>query len=125
MEETLRALDDLVHQGKVRYIGCSNLPAWQIADAQWISRDRGLHRFISSQDEYSLIARHQESEKLPAIEAYGMGLLPYFPLACGLLTGKYKRNAAGPSNSKPTPRQPPGSSRPRTSPRSTACPAGM
>ena len=100
LDETLAALDDLVRQGKVRYIGCSNLPAWQIADAHWIARDRGLHRFISAQDEYSLIARHHESEKLPAIEAYGMGLLPYFPLACGLLTGKYKRNAGAPEGSR-------------------------
>ena len=93
MEETLGALDDLVHQGKVRYIGCSNLPAWQMADAQWISRERGLERFISAQDEYSLVARQIEAEKIPAALAYGMGMLPYFPLASGLLTGKYKRGA--------------------------------
>jgi len=91
MEETLRALDDLIHQGKVRYIGCSNLPAWQMVEAQWIARDRGLHSFISTQDEYSLLVRQIESEKLPAAEAYGMGVLPYFPLASGLLTGKYQR----------------------------------
>jgi aryl-alcohol dehydrogenase-like predicted oxidoreductase len=100
MEETLRALDDLIQEGKVRYIGCSNLPAWQMVEAQWIARGRGLHRFISAQDEYSLIARHHESEKLPAIEAYGMGLLPYFPLACGLLTGKYKRGSDAPAGSR-------------------------
>ena len=100
MEETLGALDDVVRQGKVRYIGCSNLPAWQMADAQWIARDRGLHHFVSAQDEYSLIVRHHEAEKLPAIEAYGMGLLPYFPLACGLLTGKYKRGTAAPDGSR-------------------------
>lgn len=93
MEETLRALDDLIHQGKVRYIGCSNLPAWQMVEAQWIARDHGLHRFISAQDEYSLVARDIEAEKLPAAQAYGMGMLPYFPLASGLLTGKYKRGA--------------------------------
>jgi aryl-alcohol dehydrogenase-like predicted oxidoreductase len=91
MEETLGALDDLVHQGKVRYIGCSNLPAWRMVEAQWISRERGLERFISAQDEYSLVARQIEAEKIPAAEAYGMGMLPYFPLASGLLTGKYKR----------------------------------
>jgi aryl-alcohol dehydrogenase-like predicted oxidoreductase len=91
MEETLRALDDLIHQGKVRYIGCSNLPAWQMVEAQWIARDRGLHSYISTQDEYSLLVRQIESEKLPAAEAYGMGVLPYFPLASGLLTGKYRR----------------------------------
>jgi len=91
MEETLRALDDLIHQGKVRYIGCSNLAAWQMVEAQWIARDRGLHSFISTQDEYSLLVRQIESEKLPAAEAYAMGVLPYFPLASGLLTGKYRR----------------------------------
>jgi aryl-alcohol dehydrogenase-like predicted oxidoreductase len=100
MEETLGALDDLVRQGKVRYIGCSNLPAWKIVESQWIARDGGLSRFISAQDEYSLIARHHEMEKLPAIEAYGMGLLPYFPLACGLLTGKYKRGENAPAGSR-------------------------
>jgi aryl-alcohol dehydrogenase-like predicted oxidoreductase len=100
MEETLGALDDLVREGKVRYIGCSNLPAWQMVEAHWIARDRGLHRFISAQDEYSLIARQHEAEKLPAIEAYGMGLLPYFPLACGLLTGKYKRGADAPADTR-------------------------
>ena len=68
MDETLSTLDDLMRQGKVRYIGCSNLPAWQIADAQWIARDRGLNAFISAQDEYSLVARHIESEELPALE---------------------------------------------------------
>jgi len=91
MEETLRALDDLIHQGKVRYIGCSNLAAWQMVEAHWIARDRDLHSFISTQDEYSLLVRQIESEKLPAAEAYGTGALPYFPLASGLLTGKYKR----------------------------------
>jgi aryl-alcohol dehydrogenase-like predicted oxidoreductase len=100
MDETLSTLDDLMRQGKVRYIGCSNLPAWQIADAQWIARDRGLNAFISAQDEYSLVARHIESEELPALEAYGMGLLPYFPLACGLLTGKYKRGATAPAGTR-------------------------
>ena len=91
LEETLGALDDLVHQGKVRYIGCSNLPAWQMVEAQWISRERGLERFISAQDEYSLVARRIEAETIPAAQAYGLGILPYFPLASGLLTGKYKR----------------------------------
>jgi aryl-alcohol dehydrogenase-like predicted oxidoreductase len=94
IEETLRALDDLVRQGKVRYIGCSNLPAWQVAGAQWTSRLLGLNSFISCQDEYSLVVRKHEQELIPAMQAYGLGLLPYFPLACGLLTGKYKRNVA-------------------------------
>jgi aryl-alcohol dehydrogenase-like predicted oxidoreductase len=99
-EETLRALDDLVHQGKVRYIGCSNLPAWQIVEAQWISKHFDLNRFVTCQDEYSLIMRGIEREKLPVMEAYGMGLLPYFPLACGLLTGKYQRGAAAAVDSR-------------------------
>ncbi len=93
IEETLRTLDDLVRQGKVRYIGCSNYAAWQVVEAAWTARDRNLDAFISCQDEYSLVARDIERELLPAIESYGLGLLPYFPLASGLLTGKYKRNA--------------------------------
>ena len=92
LEETLRALDDLIRQGKVRYIGCSNHPAWQVTEAKWIARELGASAFISCQDEYSLLARDPERELLPAMEAHGLGLLPYFPLACGLLSGKYKRN---------------------------------
>lgn len=91
MEETLRALDDLVQQGKVRYIGSSNHKAWQVADAQWIAHDRGLSAFVSCQDEYSLLVRDPERELIPAMQNFGLGLLPYFPLASGLLTGKYKR----------------------------------
>ncbi|HWP85793.1 MAG TPA: aldo/keto reductase, partial [Terriglobia bacterium] len=90
IEETLRALEDLIQQGKVRFIGCSNFPAWQVADAQWTAKYHGLHGFVCCQDEYSLLARDVEKELLPAMKAYGLGLLPYFPLACGLLTGKYR-----------------------------------
>lgn len=93
MEETLRALDDLVHQGKVRYIGCTNLAGWQIADAEWIARHWGLNRFISAQNEYNLLVRDVEREVLPAARAFGLGFLPYFPLASGLLTGKYAHGA--------------------------------
>ncbi len=93
IEETLGALDDLVRQGKVRYIGCSNFAAWQMVEAQWTARQRGLEAFISCQDEYSLLQRGIEREMLPAIAAHGLGLLPFFPLASGLLTGKYKRGA--------------------------------
>ncbi len=93
LEETLRAMDDLVRQGKVRYLGCSNLPAWQVAHARWACREAGLDSFISCQDEYSLLVRSIERELVPAMQAYGMGLLPYFPLASGLLTGKYTRGA--------------------------------
>jgi aryl-alcohol dehydrogenase-like predicted oxidoreductase len=92
MEETLRALDDLIRQGKVLYIGCSNHPAWQVAGAVWTSRHFGLNAFVSCQDEYSLLVRDPERELIPAMEEFGLGLLPYFPLASGLLSGKYKRN---------------------------------
>jgi aryl-alcohol dehydrogenase-like predicted oxidoreductase len=100
IEETLRALDDLVRQGKVRYIGCSNLRAWQVVEAQWTARHLLLNAFISCQDEYSLLVRDIEQDLMPAIEAYDLGLLPYFPLASGLLTGKYKRNTAMPQGSR-------------------------
>ncbi len=101
IEETLRALDDLVRQGKVRYIGCSNLPAWQVVEAQWTARHEGLNPFVSCQDEYSLVVRNVvEPELAPAMRQYGMGLLPFFPLASGLLTGKYKRNAPLPQNAR-------------------------
>jgi len=100
IEETLRALDDLVRQGKVRYIGCSNLVAWQVVEAQWTARHHGLNPFVSCQDEYSLVVRGIETDLLPAMRSYGLGLLPYFPLASGLLTGKYKRNAAMPAGTR-------------------------
>lgn len=100
IEETLRALDDLVRQGKVLYFGCSNLPAWQVVDAQWTARSLGLNRLISCQDEYSLLARAIERELLPAITAQSMGLLPYFPLASGMLTGKYRRGEAAPAGTR-------------------------
>lgn len=92
VEETLRALDDLVSQGKVRYLGCSNVPAWQVAEAEWTSRGLGLNRFICCQDEYSLLVRGIERDLVAVAQAYGLGLLPYFPLASGLLTGKYRRD---------------------------------
>jgi aryl-alcohol dehydrogenase-like predicted oxidoreductase len=100
IEETLRALDDLVRQGKVRYIGCSNLPAWQVVEAQWTSRTLGLNAFVSCQDEYSLLVRDIERELVPAAQAYGLGVIPYFPLASGLLTGKYKHNAPLPEGAR-------------------------
>jgi aryl-alcohol dehydrogenase-like predicted oxidoreductase len=100
IEETLRALDDLIRQGKVRQIGCSNLAAWQVMEAHWTARYLGLNAFVSCQDEYSLLMREPERELIPAMQAYGLGLLPYFPLASGLLTGKYKRNAAMPEGTR-------------------------
>jgi aryl-alcohol dehydrogenase-like predicted oxidoreductase len=93
IDETLATLDDLVRQGKVRYIGCSNMPAWQVAKSQEISRARGLQSFISCQDEYSLVVRNVvEPQLAEAMKHYGLGLLPFFPLASGLLTGKYARD---------------------------------
>lgn len=91
IEETLRALDDLVRAGKVLYIGNSNFTGWQIADADWTSRTQGLERFVSAQNNFSLLERGVEREVLPSCERFGLGLLPYFPLASGFLTGKYHR----------------------------------
>ena len=102
IEETMRALDDLVRQGKLRYIGCSNWASWQMTEAAWISRGAGLEHFVSCQDEYSLVVRDAERELMPAARHLGMGLLPYFPLASGLLTGKYRRNAPMPEASRLT-----------------------
>lgn len=100
IEETLRAMDDLVRQGKVRYLGCSNFPAWQMTEAAWTARTAGLNGFVSCQDEFSLVHRLPEAELLPAARKLGFGLLPYFPLASGLLTGKYRRNTPLPSGSR-------------------------
>lgn len=100
IEETLRALDDLVRAGKVRYVGCSNFRAWQVVEAYWIARECNFTGFVSCQDEYSLLARGIEAELLPVARQYGLGLLPYFPLASGLLTGKYRRNAPMPDNAR-------------------------
>jgi len=100
IEESLRALDDLVRSGKVRYIGCSNLAAWQVVDATATAQLKGLNAFICAQDEYSLLFRTPETELIPALMAKGMGLLPFYPLAGGMLTGKYHRDAAAPSGSR-------------------------
>src|SRR5437879_6139498 len=100
IEETLRALDDLVRQGKVRYIGNSSFPAWRIAEAEMMARQMNVGRFVSCQDEYSLVVRGIEKYLLPAAQEYKLGLLPFFPLASGLLTGKYKRGAAVPDDTR-------------------------
>jgi aryl-alcohol dehydrogenase-like predicted oxidoreductase len=100
IEETLAALDDLVHDGKVRYIGHSNFTAWALADAEWVARTKGYERFVSAQNEYSLLKRGVEAELLPACEHYGVGMLPYFPLVSGLLTGKYRRGEPIPEGSR-------------------------
>lgn len=92
IEETLAALDDLVTSGKVRYLGHSNFAGWQVAEAEFTARSGGYTPFISAQNPYSLLDRRVEREVVPAAEAYGLGVLPYFPLANGLLTGKYRRN---------------------------------
>lgn len=100
IEETLSALTDLVREGKVRYLGCSNFAAWQVADADWTARTAGLERFVSAQNRYSLLDRAAEDELVPACETFGLGLLPYFPLEYGLLTGKYTRGFEPPSGSR-------------------------
>jgi aryl-alcohol dehydrogenase-like predicted oxidoreductase len=100
IEETLSALDDLVRDGKVRYLGSSNFAGWQVADAQWTARTRGVERFISAQNEYNLLRRDIETDLVPALEHFGIGLLPFFPLANGLLTGKYRRGEAAPEGSR-------------------------
>lgn len=100
MEETLRALDDLIRAGKVRYIGACNLAAWQMVEAEWLARELGTHHFICAQNEYSLVQRAPEAELLPALAAYHLSLVPYYPLASGLLAGRYRRGAEPPSGSR-------------------------
>ncbi len=100
MEETLRALDDLVKAGKVRAIGCSNLAPQGVRDAAALARDKGLTPFVTAQDEYSLVVRGAEKALMPALEESRMSLLPYFPLASGLLTGKYARGSEIPANTR-------------------------
>ena len=100
IEETLRALDDLVKQGKVRAIGCSNMPADQLAAAHDTSRKQKLAAYVTAQDEYSLVVRGVETALVPTLEREGMGLLPYFPLASGLLTGKYEKGKDIPAGTR-------------------------
>jgi aryl-alcohol dehydrogenase-like predicted oxidoreductase len=100
LEETLSVLTDLVREGKVRYLGCSNLAGWQIADAAWISRTHGFERFVSAQNSYSLLDRSLERGVVPAAQRFGLGVLPYFPLERGLLTGKYRRGQEAPYGSR-------------------------
>jgi aryl-alcohol dehydrogenase-like predicted oxidoreductase len=100
IEETLLTLDAVIRQGKVRYIGVSNMSTWQIVEAELIARELGVERFVSFQDRYSLLAREIESTVFPATDRYGIGLLPNYPLAEGLLTGKYRRDAAVPEGSR-------------------------
>lgn len=100
MEETLSALDRLVRQGKVRYIASSNLSAWQIVDADHIARAKGTERFVGAQNEWSLLQRGIEREIVPACDHCGVGIIPYFPLASGLLTGKYRSSVDLPKDSR-------------------------
>jgi aryl-alcohol dehydrogenase-like predicted oxidoreductase len=101
IDETLAALDELIQEGKVRYIGHSNLSGWQIADAEYRAQLGAHPKFISAQNEYSLLVRDVESEVLPAVNGYGLGFLPYFPLFNGLFTGKYTRDG-GPADGRLT-----------------------
>src|SRR5690606_9287410 len=98
IDETLDVLDDLVREGKVRYLGHSNFAGWQIAEADITARHRHGTPFVSAQNHYSLLRRGAEREVLPAVERFGLGFLPYFPLHNGLLTGKFTR-AGGPADS--------------------------
>ena len=100
IEETLRALDDLITAGKVLYIGNSNFTGWQIADADWIARSSHMHRFVSAQNNFSLLERNAVREVLPACEHFGLGFLPFFPLASGLLSGKYRKGEAAPEGTR-------------------------
>ncbi|HEY3262421.1 MAG TPA: aldo/keto reductase, partial [Pseudonocardiaceae bacterium] len=100
IEETLTALADLVREGMVRYLGHCNLTGWQIADLAWTARSRGLPAPVSAQNHYSLLERDAEREVVPACEHFGLGVLPYFPLASGLLTGKYSAHARPPAGSR-------------------------
>lgn len=100
IDETLRALDDLIHAGKVLYIGTSTFPAWQIVESLWRSKENRLNRFVAEQPPYNLLDRTIEQELIPMAQAYGLAILPWSPLAGGLLTGKYARGQEPPSDSR-------------------------
>jgi aryl-alcohol dehydrogenase-like predicted oxidoreductase len=101
VEETLGALSELIHEGKVLYIGSSNLAAWQVVEADWTARSSsGLERFVSAQNYYNLLNRRAERDLLPVCDSYGIGFLPYFPLENGLLTGKYRRGQPPPDGTR-------------------------
>ncbi|MCU1393929.1 MAG: aldo/keto reductase [Ilumatobacteraceae bacterium] len=100
LDDTLGALSDLVHQGKVRYLGSSSFPADWIVEAQWTAERRNRERFVCEQPQYSIFARSTEETVLPACQRHGMGVIPWSPLAGGWLTGKYRRNAPAPAGSR-------------------------
>jgi aryl-alcohol dehydrogenase-like predicted oxidoreductase len=102
LEETMGALDDLIAQGKIRYAGVSAIPAWRLVDMQWTAKHHGYRGLTTCEVEYSLLARDPERELIQAMQAHRMGLLPYYPLASGFLTGKYKRNAPKPEGARLT-----------------------
>ena len=103
IDETLRALDDLIRQGKVRYIGTSTYAAWQVVESLWVSERYGLNRFICEQPPYHILDRRIERELLPAARSYGIGIIPWSPLAGGKLTGKYRKGQPAPTNSREDP----------------------
>lgn len=100
IDETLRALDDLIRAGKVRYIGTSTFPAWEVMESLWVSRELGLNRFVSEQPPYHLLDRSIEREFVPLAQAYGIAIIPWSPLARGFLSGKYKRGEEIPGDSR-------------------------
>jgi aryl-alcohol dehydrogenase-like predicted oxidoreductase len=100
IEETMAALDDLVRAGKVRYIGSSNFAGWQFVESAFLAKERNLTPFITAQNHYNLLDRKIEHELVPAVKKYGGSILPYFPLASGLLTGKYERGKPVPNDSR-------------------------
>jgi aryl-alcohol dehydrogenase-like predicted oxidoreductase len=102
VEETLAALDDLVHQGKVRYVGSSNLMGWQVTDADWLARTHGWNRFVSAQNEWSLLEREVERDLVPACGHLGIGVIPYHPLAAGVLGGRYRPGVPHPPEGRVT-----------------------
>lgn len=97
IDETLRALDDLIHAGKVRYIGTSMFPGWQMVEALWVAKELGLNRFVCEQPAYHVLDRTVEREVIPAAQSYGTAVIPWGPLCGGLLTGKYERDGTGPA----------------------------
>ncbi len=100
IDETLRALDDLIRAGKVRYIGTTTYAAWQLVESFWMAKELGLNRFVCEQPPYNLLDRRVERELIPMARTYGMGIIPWSPLAGGLLTGKYNRNSPPPADAR-------------------------
>lgn len=100
IDETLRAFDDLIRSGKVRYIGCSTFAAWQVVESHWVAKELGLNRFVSEQPPYHLLDRRIERELVPMTETFGMAIMPWAPLASGFLSGKYKRGEQSPTGAR-------------------------